>query len=32
MCFFGREEERTGEELESLEGAKALTDYHSMYS
>ena len=33
MCFFGgREEERTGEELESLQGAKALTDCHGMYS
>ena len=33
MNFFrGREEERTGEELEHLEVAKALTDYHGMYS
>ena len=30
MCFLG-EEERTGEKLERG-GAKALTDYHSMYS
>ena len=29
--FWGREEERTGEELER-EGVKALTDCHGMYS
>ena len=29
VFFWKREEERTGEELE---GAKALTDYHGMYS
>ena len=30
--FLGEgQEERTGEELECLEGAKAVTDCHSMY-